>query len=141
MLYLIFCQAHKSILLLDLLNFYRALPPFDEWSYVIILLLNVSSFHLCYCRCCSFRSTRSKIFQFVIPLGTMTVSVVLDNFSLLVIQLLWWRCLSQNATFLQLLTSNVLDFDFLLWLSLSHQSGSLLSLWFRLCRCLMATRY
>ena len=57
------------------------------------------------------------------PLGTITVSVVLDNFLLFVIRFYWWRCLSQSVTFLQSLTSSVLDFYLLPWLFLRHQSG------------------
>ena len=59
------------------------------------------------------------------PLGTITVLVVLDNFFLFLIELLWWCYLSQIITFLQWPTSNVLNFYFFLWLSLCHQSECL----------------
>ena len=59
----------------------------------------------------------------VITLGTITVWVFVDDFLLFVIQLVWWRCLPQSVTFLQSPTSNVVNFYFLLWLSLRHQSG------------------
>ena len=139
MLYLTCSHVHKSILLLDLLSFYTVLPPFDKWSNAIVFLLNISSFYLCYWDCCSFRLTRSKLlyphldstlsmFLTVLQCNSSgykkTVSVVLDNFLLFAIQLLLWRCLSQSITSLQWLTSNVLDFYFLLTSIFSNASFS-----------------
>ena len=58
-------------------------------------------------------------------MDTRTVSTTLNIFLLFVIQLLRRRCLSQSVTFLQSSTSSVLDFYFVLWLSLRYQSGCL----------------